>query len=221
LSPGRRTNRSGNQLPMPYEVISLKTPETEASGVSILITRSTAGCCVLRLPQWLTFSFRWRHILWLRRLENLRLAPTALHSGSTGGQLSRLGSVFYRSARAVANLRFSSGVARFRSTGGDPSDLRRTILPPARPATNFQFAPGDDPSVRLVSNFQLSPAVVAICQLAPTAAAVSSLRLLPPVCHTGGELPTRIGRSSSGFTGFDSPDLRRMRVPPAEPLMRP
>jgi len=129
--------------------------------------------------------------------------------------------VFHRSARPVANLRLSSGVARFRSTGGDPFDLRRTILPPARPRTNFRFAPGVDPSARLVSNFRLSPAVVATCQLAPTSATASSLRLLPPVCHTGGELPTRIGCSSSGFTGFDSPDLRRLLLPPAGPSMHP
>ncbi len=186
-----------------------------------MITHSTAGCCVLRLPQRLTSSFRWRHILWLRRLENLRLAPTALQSGSTGGQLSRLGSAFHRSARPVANLRFASAVARFRSTGGDPSDLRRTILPPARPATNFRLAPGVDPSARLVSSLRLSPAAVATCQLALTAAATSSLRLLSPVCHTGGEPPTRIGCSSSSFTGFDSPDLRRMFLPPAGPLMHP
>ncbi len=51
----------------------LKTPETEASGVSILMVASTTGCRVLRLPQRRTCSFRCRSLLWLRRHKTFGL----------------------------------------------------------------------------------------------------------------------------------------------------
>ncbi len=124
------------------------------------------------------------------------------HSGSTGGRLPRLGSVWLRSARPVANLRLASGVPRFRSTDGDPSGLRRTTPPPARPAINCRLTPDSDPSARLVEQ---PPAFTGCCcsfQLAPAAAATSSLRwLLPP-------LPNR--RRTS--------DSHRLFHPPASPV---
>jgi hypothetical protein len=76
-------------------------------------------------------------------------------------------------------------------------------------------------SARLVSN---PPAFAGGCcnlQLALSAAAAVSLRCLPPVCHTGRELPTRIGCSSTGFTGFKSLGSRLAPLPPAGPPKHP
>jgi len=160
-----------------------------------LITHSTTGCCVLQSPQELTTSFHWLSFPLALLAQNLRLAPTVLHSNSTGGQLLRLGSVFRHPARQVAE---TSDLRRlFRASHRPSADLPAFagVPPQARLATNFRLTPGADPSARLVSSFRLSPAAVATCQLAPTSAAASSLRLLPPVCHTSGELPTRIGCS--------------------------
>ncbi len=113
--------------------------------------------------------------------KNLRLAPTVLDSGSTGGRLPRLGSAWFRSARPVANPRLASGVTRFRPPDGDPSGLRRTIPPPARPTINCRLAPDFDPSARLVEQ---PPAFAGCCrsfQLALATAAASGFhRLLPP-----------------------------------------
>lgn len=121
--------------------------------------------------------------------KNLRLAPTALDSGSTGGRLPRLGSAWFRSARPVANLRLASAVARFRSPDGDPSGLRRTIPPPARPTINCRLAPDFDPSARLVEQ---PPAFAGCCrsfQLALAAAAASGFhRLLPPFAKPAANL---------------------------------
>jgi hypothetical protein len=58
-------------------------------------------------------------------------------------------------------------------------------------------------------------------RLAPFVAAAIGLRRLPPVCQTGGELPTRIGCSATSFTGFDSPGLRLAFLHPAGLLMHP
>jgi hypothetical protein len=130
--------------------------------------------------------------------RNFRLAPTAPHSGSTGGRLPRLGSAWFRSARPVANPRLTSGVARFRSTDGDPSGLRRTTPPSARPAINCRLTPDLDPLARLArttSGFHrllLQLQACAVCCCNPRACA----RVLPPFCQTGGELPTRIGGST-------------------------
>jgi len=49
------------------------------------------------------------------------------------------------------------------------------------------------PSARLVSNLRLSPSVVATFSLRCLLLRPSNSRWLPPVCHTGGEPPTRIG----------------------------
>jgi hypothetical protein len=94
----RRTVRAIANVPQKRRP-KLKTPETEASGVSILITHSTTGCCVLQSPQELTTSFHWLSLPLALSAQNLRLSPTVLHSNSTGGQLLRLGSVFRHPAR--------------------------------------------------------------------------------------------------------------------------
>jgi len=67
------------------------------------------------------------------------------------------------------------------------------VLPPARPATNCRLTPGADSSARHVPNIRLSPSAVAAFGLRLVPLRLSSLRWLSPVCHTGGELPTRIG----------------------------
>ena len=103
--------------------------------------------------------------------KNLRLAPTALDSGSTGGRLPRLGSAWSRSARPVANPRLASVVARFRSPDGDPSGLRRTIPPPARPTINCRLAPDFDPSARLVEQ---PPAFAGCCRSFACASAAAA-----------------------------------------------
>jgi hypothetical protein len=77
------------------------------------------------------------------------------------------------------------------------------------------------PSARLVSNLGLSPWVVATFSLRCLLLRLSSLRWRSPVCHTGREPPTRIGCSSTGFTGLAAPGLRRAPLPPAGPLMHP
>jgi len=67
------------------------------------------------------------------------------------------------------------------------------VHPPARPATNCRLTSGVHPSARLVSNLRFSPAVVTAFSLRLLLLRLSSLRWLSPVCHTGCELPTRIG----------------------------
>jgi hypothetical protein len=119
----------------------LKTPETEASGVSILTISQYSRCCILRLPQRPTLQLSLAVAsLWLRRLENLRLSSVVLHSGSTGGQLPGSDR---RCIDQLDRLR-TSGLRRlFRSSvrpAAIPFDLRRTILPPARPTINLRLA---------------------------------------------------------------------------------
>jgi hypothetical protein len=137
----------------------LKTPETEASGVSILITRSTAGVASSSYPSGRSPAFAGAWFLWLRRHSSpdLRQRPALrLDWWPT----PRLGSVSCPSARPAANFRLASAVPLFRSSFGDPSSLRLTILvssglrpailvppglrrmalPPARPTTYLRLA---------------------------------------------------------------------------------
>jgi hypothetical protein len=134
--------------------------------------------------------------------QNLRLAPPALHSGSTGGRLCQLGSVFCR-----------------RLDRWQTSDLHRRYALPFDPWLTFQLAlasflrqgrePTFDSHRTLILQLGSCPAsgshrLLLQPRLAPSAAAASGLRQLPPVCQTSGELPTRIGCSS--------PRLHRFRI---------
>jgi hypothetical protein len=177
----------------------LKTPETEASGVSILMNSQYRRCCILRLPQKPTLQLSLAVASsWLRRLENPRLSSVALHSGSTGGQLS--GS----DRRCVAQLDRlrTSGLRRLFRASGRPAaiffDSRRTISPPARPTINLRLASA--PSFG-------------------SAGSTSGLRrllFLPP-----GWLNLRFASaaSPSGFTGREPLNFRRAIPSPAGPLM--
>jgi hypothetical protein len=105
----------------------LKTPETEASGVSILITHSTTGVVPPAPPVADSPSSRW--------LSRPLAAPAQIH---------RLASTACTPARPVANSPARIGVVSFGSTGCEPpaltgcsalptdhrrpSDSRRTIL---------------------------------------------------------------------------------------------
>lgn len=178
----------------------LKTPETEASGVSILITRQCNRCCALRLPQRPTSSFRWRRNLWLRwrSVSNLRRRPALqLDRGPT----LRLGSVSCLRLGRHAPLACTS-VPRYLSTGGDPSGLRLTILvpsslrrmdpPPAWPTTYLRLA--SETVLWLV--WQPHPAC-AVC--VPTPPAGSSPRIAPAAftfrLHRPSDRPARASRS--------------------------
>jgi len=147
----------------------LKTPETEASGVSILITRSTADAASSGYPSGRPPAFAGAATSGCAGFQNsdLRRRPALqLDRWPT----FRLGSVSCPSARPAANLRLASTVPHFRSTGGDPSDLRRTILPPARPTTYLRFA--SVPSFGSAGGFiRLAPHAAPAPRLAP-----------PPVC---------------------------------------
>jgi hypothetical protein len=138
--------------------------------------------------------------------KNLRLAPTAPDSGSTGGQLPRLGSVFCHPARPVAKT----------------SDFRRLLRTADQPSADLPACAGVPPRARLetTSDSHLAlffgsariqpPALTGCCcnlQLALSAATTSSLRWLSPVCRTSSEPPTRIGGSSTSFTGFNFTQL--------------
>jgi len=137
----------------------LKTPETEASGVSILITRSTAVVASSGSPSGRPPAFAGAATSGCAGFQNsdLRRRPALqLDRWPT----LRLGSVSCPSARSAANLRLASAVPLFRSIFGDPSSLRLTILvssglhptilvpsslrrmalPPARPTTYLRFA---------------------------------------------------------------------------------
>jgi len=183
---------------------------------------STTGCRVPRLPQWRALQLSLPLLPLAAPVRCFQLALTCPLSGSTEGRLPRLGSVWFRSARPVANPRLASGVAHFRSTDGDPSGLRRTTPPPARPTINCRLTPGSDPLARLVrttSGFrrlllQLPACAFRCCNLPACAGCC-------PLCQTGGDPPTRIGCSTSGFTGFVALGLRPVLLPPAGPSMRP
>jgi hypothetical protein len=173
----------------------LKTPETEASGVSILITRSTAvvvssgspsgrppafaGAATSGCAGFQNSNFRRRPALQLDRWPTFRL-----------------GSVSCPSARPVANLRLASAVPHLRSTFGDPSSLRLTILahracaqqswfhpacakwalPPARPTTYFRLTS----DVVLWLGWRLHTACATCCPCPPAGFASSLHRLLHP-----------------------------------------
>ena len=105
----------------------LKTPETEASGVSILITRSTVGAASSGYPSGRPPAFAGAATSGCAGFQNsdLRRRPALqLDRWPT----FRLGSVSCPSARPAANLRLASAVPLFRSSLGDPSSLRLTIL---------------------------------------------------------------------------------------------
>jgi len=65
------------QVSAPCRAHKLKTPETEASGVSILITRSTAGVASSSYPSGRSPAFAGAWFLWLRRhsSSDLRQRP--------------------------------------------------------------------------------------------------------------------------------------------------
>lgn len=143
-----------------------------------------------------------------------------LHSGSTGGRLPRLGSVFCRSARPVAKPPICIGCHAL------PTDRRLTSQLALVSLLRLGLRPTSDSHRTLILQLGSCPTsgshrLLLQPWLAPSAAAAFGLRRLPPVCHTGDELPTRIGRSASSFTGFDSLGLRLASLPPAEPLMHP
>jgi len=178
------------------------------------------GCRVLRLPQWPT----------------LQLSLAAASAGCAGAEPA--------TCVACPALRLDRwptspariGVLSFSSTGGKhPICIDCCALPIDRWLT-FQLALasilrlGRRPTFRLAPDLILqlgsyptsgSHRLLLQPRLAPSAAATFGLRRLPPVCHTGDELPTRIGFSVSSFTGFDSLGLRRAPLPPAGPLMHP
>ena len=180
----------------------LKTPETEASGVSILVTSSTTGCCVLRFPG---ANLQLSLPLFPRAqasFKNLRLSPTAPDSGLTGGQLPRLGSAFCPPAQPVAKT----------------PDFRRLFRTSDRPLADLPAFAGVSPRARLATTSdshlvlilqlgwlngpRFSPIAVRSFRLAPSATATSSSHWLLPL------LPYRRWTS----------DSRRLFNPPALPV---
>jgi len=157
----------------------LKTPEAEASGVSILITRSTTGVASSSSPSGRPPAFAGAATSGCAGFQNsdLRRRPALqLDRWPT----FRLGSVSCPSARTAANLRLASTVPHIRSTFSDPSSLRltnlvpsslrRMALPPARPTTYLRFA--SMPSFDSAGGFiRLAPYAAPAPRLAP-----------PPVC---------------------------------------
>ena len=196
----------------------LKTPETEASGVSILITRSTVGAASSGSPSGRPPAFAGAATSGCAGFQNsdLRRRPALqLDRWPT----FRLGSVSCPSARPAANLRLASTVPHFRSSFGDPSSLRLTILvssslrptilvpsglrrmalPPARPTTYLRFA--SVPSFGSAGGFiRLAPHAA---PAPPAGSASGLLRLLSP----------------SGFTGRRPLGLRLATASPVVPPM--
>jgi len=159
----------------------LKTPETEVSGVSILITRSTVGAASSSYPSGRPPAFAGAATSGCAGFQNSDLRQRPALQLDRWPTL-RLGSVSCPSARSAANLRLASTVPHIRSTFGDPSGLRlvilvpsgsrRMALPPARPTTYLRFA--SMPSFGSAGGF---------IWLAPYAA--PSPRLVPPPVCTG------------------------------------
>ncbi len=182
-------SRSGKKAP------KLKTPETEASGVSILITRSTVGVASSGSPSGRPPAFAGAATSGCAGFQNSdlrRRSALQLDRWPT----FRLGSVSCPSARPAANLRLASSVPHFRSTFGDPPSLRLAILvhracarqswfhpactvwplPPARPTTYLRLA--SDAVLWLGWRLHLA---CALCCPCPSAGSASSLhRLLHP-----------------------------------------
>ena len=173
----------------------LKTPETEASGVSILITRSTAVVASSGSPSGRPPAFAGAATSGCAGFQNsdLRRRPALqLDRWPT----LRLGSVSCPSARSAANLRLASAVPLFRSIFGDPSSLRLTILvssglhptilvpsslrrmalPPARPTTYLRFAS----DAVLWLGWRRHKAYAICCPCPPAGSASSLHRLLHP-----------------------------------------
>jgi hypothetical protein len=173
----------------------LKTPETEASGVSILITRSTAVVASSGSPSGRPPAFAGAATSGCAGFQNsdLRRRPALqLDRWPT----LRLGSVSCPSARSAANLRLASAVPLFRSIFGDPSSLRLTILvssglhptilvpsslrrmalPPARPTTYLRFAS----DAVLWLGWRRHTAYAICCPCPPAGSASSLHRLLHP-----------------------------------------
>jgi hypothetical protein len=169
----------------------LKTPETEASGASILIPRSTTGCCVLRLSQGRTCSFRCRSFLGLRRLEE----------PSTFADCSRLRLDRWPTSPARIGVLSSS------STGGSNLRLSPAVRSAVRPPADPPAFAGGPPRARLattsdshlalilqlgwLNDLRLSPPAIRNLRLAPAAAATSSSHWLLPL------LPNRQRTSDS------------------------
>ena len=169
----------------------LKTPETEASGVSILITRSTAGVVSSSYPSGRPPAFAGAATIGCAGFQNSDLRRRSALQLDRWPTL-RLGSVSCPSARPAANFRLASAVPHIRSSFGDPSSLRltilvssgsrptipgplglrRVVLPPARPTTYLRFASA--PSFGSAGGF---------IRLAPSAAPAP--RLVPPPVCTG------------------------------------
>ena len=152
----------------------LKTPETEASGVSILITRSTTGVASSSSPSGRPPAFAGAVSSGCAGTK----PPTCvdgLHSGSTGGQ--------------------PSGSDRFRvlgSTGGKPPTCVDCSAHPLDLWRSFRLAP-DDPSsgkaddlppIRIDAvlwlGWRLHPACALCCPCPSTGSASSLHRLLHP-----------------------------------------
>ena len=200
----------------------MKTPETEASGVSILtilqynrLSRPPAPPAVnLQLPlPLLPLAAPASRTFGLRLPLSTPARPAADSPGSDRRGFAQLDR--WRTPDSHRVLRASD-----RPMAIHPACAERSLHRQGRRST------ADSHRILILqlgwwNNLRLSPAVVA----------ASSLRWLPPqppaftgCClpgQTGGEPPTRIGCSTSGFTGFDSPGLRPAFLPPAGPLMRP
>ena len=137
----------------------LKTPETEASGVSILMISQYSQCCTLRLPQRPTLQLSLAVVSsWLRRIENPRLSSAVLDSGSTGGQLPGSDR---RCIDRLDRLR-TSGLRRlFRSSDRPAATLstrvERSLLQQGRQSTPDSHR--RRPLARLVAQRRLAPVV--------------------------------------------------------------
>ena len=176
----------------------LKTPETEASGVSILITHSTAVVVPPATPSGRLSSSRWLSRPLAAPAHNLRLASTACTPARpVANSPARIGVV--SSARPAANLRLSPAVPRFRPTFGDHS-TRVELSSYGKADDQLPTRIGCRPLARLAAQSRLSPAVAP----ASPAGYASDLRRLfhPPA-----------------FAVRDSLRLRFATPSTAEPLM--
>ena len=158
----------------------LKTPETEASGVSILITQQYSRCCVLRLLQRTTLSFRWRHLPLAVPAQTSDLRPRYALQHARRPTLP-LGSVSCPRLDRRAPPTFI-GALRILPTSGDPSTCA-DVSPPAGPTTysdshrTSSFSSAGD-GTRLAPHAAPAPPAGFRLRIAPAASALRLHRRL-------------------------------------------
>ena len=153
----------------------MKTPETGASGASILMNSQYRRRCILRLPPRPTLQLSpavmsW----WLRRFENLDF-HRVLDSGSTGGQLP------VSDRRCIAQLdrlRTSDSRRLFRASGRpaaiSSTRVERSFLRQGRQSTS------DSHRRRPLARLAQPPVFTGCCPCPPAGSASDLHRLLHP-----------------------------------------